>query len=141
MGGLGKIGGPQYQDGRGMLFAEPPRGPSGATMARRRGQQKGYVHKQGNAWYLAYREDALDAEGKIVRVRRNQRIADTKEVSKREAQRIAREILTRVDEQAQRPNSLVTVAEFIEGRFKPDVVWALKHAGQKHYDYILTKHV
>ena len=110
-------------------------------MARRRGQQNGYVHKQGNAWYLAYREDALDSEGKIVRTRRNQRIADAKEVSKREAQRIAREILTRVDEQAQRPFSLVTVSEFIEGRFRPDVVWALKHAGQKHYDYILSKHV
>jgi len=110
-------------------------------MARRRGQQKGYVHKQGNAWYVAYREDALDSEGKIVRVRRKQRIADAKEVSKREAQRITREILTRVDEQAQRPLSLVTVGEFIEGRFKPDVVWALKHAGQKHYDYILSKHV
>src|SRR6516162_6777362 len=92
MGGSGRIGGPWQQDGRGMLLAEPPHGPSGATMARRRGQQKGYVHKQGNAWYLAYREDALDAEGKIVRVRRNQRIADAKEASKREAQRIAREI-------------------------------------------------
>jgi integrase len=35
----------------------------------------------------------------------------------------------------------VTVAEFIETRFKPDVIWALKHAGQKHYEYILGKHV
>jgi len=33
------------------------------------------------------------------------------------------------------------VGEFIEGKVKPDVVWALKHAGQKHYDYILSKHV
>ena len=37
-------------------------------MARRRGQQKGYVHRQGNAWYLAFREDALDKDRKIVRV-------------------------------------------------------------------------
>ncbi len=110
-------------------------------MARRRGQQNGYLHKQGDAWYLAYREDALDGEGKIVRVRRNQRIADAKEVSKREAQRIARATLTRVDEQALMPHSLMTVAEFIERRFKPDVVWALKFAGQKHYDYILNRHV
>lgn len=110
-------------------------------MARRRAQQKGYVHQQGNAWYVAFREDALDADGKIVRIRRNQKIAETKEVSKREAQRIAREILNRVDEQAQRPMSLVTVRDFIETRFKTDVIWALKHAGQKHYGYILDKHV
>ena len=110
-------------------------------MARRRGQQKGYVHRQGNAWYVAFREDALDQDGKIIRVRRNQRIADAREVSKREAQRIAREILGRVDEQAQQPLSLVTVADFIENRFKTDVIWSLKHGGQKHYDYILDKHV
>ncbi len=110
-------------------------------MARRRAQQKGYVHRQGNAWYLAFREDALDAGGKIVWVRRNQKIAEAKEVSKREAQRIAREILNQVDEQAQRPMSLVTVQDFIEARFKTDVIWALKHAGQKHYGYILDEHV
>ena len=110
-------------------------------MARRRAQQKGYVHQQGNAWYLAFREDALDADGKIVRVRRNEKIADAKEVSKREAQRIAREVLNVVDEQARRPMSLVTVREFIETRFKTDVIWALKHAGQTHYRYILDKHV
>jgi hypothetical protein len=92
-------------------------------------------------WYLAYREDALDGNGALVRIRRNVRIASAKEVSKREAQRIAREMLTRVDDQAVRPLSLITVGEFIEARFKPDVVWALKHAGQKHYDYILNKHV
>jgi integrase len=138
----GQISLPKDANGRDMLLAEPPHGPFGAKkMARRRGQQKGYVHKQGNAWYLAYREDGIDAEGKIVRIRRNQHIADAREVSKREAQRIAREILTKVDEQAQRPSSLVSVGEFIEGRFRLDVVWALKHAGQKHYDYVLGKHV
>ena len=33
------------------------------------------------------------------------------------------------------------MSEFIKGRFEPDVVWALKHAGKKHYEYILGKHV
>jgi hypothetical protein len=110
-------------------------------MARKRGQQAGHLHRQGNKWYLAYREDALDADGRIIRVRRNQPIASAKEVGKREAQRIARDILNRVDEYAQRPNSLATVQQFIRTRFDPDVVWALKNAGQKHYDYVLNKHV
>ena len=110
-------------------------------MARKRGQQKGHVHQQGSAWYLAYREDALDEFGKIVRIRRNQRIGDTKEIGKREAQRLAREILNGLDQQVLRPASLLTVAEFVEARFKPDVIWALKHAGKLHYQYILDKHV
>src|SRR5262249_37162614 len=124
------------------LSREPFRGPNGEfQMARRRGQQRGYVHRQGDKWYFAYREDALDTNGKIVRIRRNQSIANAKEVSKREAQRIGRDILNRIDEQAIRPASLLTVRDFIERRFKPDVIWALKHAGQKHYHYILNKHV
>jgi len=128
--------------GRGIVLSEPPHGPSGALkMARRRGQQKGYVHRQGDVWYLAYREDALDENGKLIRIRRNVRIADAKEASKREAQRDAREILGKIDQQAVMPLSLVTVGEFIERRFKLDVIWALKHAGKKHYEYILSKHV
>jgi uncharacterized protein (DUF4415 family) len=110
-------------------------------MARKRGQQKGHVHRQGTSWYLAFREDALDAEGKIVCRRCNQKIASAKEVTRREAQRAAREILDRIDEQSQRPASLMTVRESIELRFKPDVIWALKHAGRKHYEYVLSKHV
>lgn len=88
---------------------------------------------------MAYREDALDEQGKIVRVRRNQPIGDAKEVSKREAQRLAREILNRVDEQAQRPSSLVTVEEFVENKFKPEVVWSLKHSGKLHYQNMLKQ--
>ena len=113
----------------------------GLNMARRRGQTRGHVHKQGSAWYLAYREDALDENGKIVRIRRNRKIADAREVTKREAQRVARELLATVDVQSQHPGSLLTVEQFVESRFKPDVVWALKHAGKKHYAYILDNHV
>jgi integrase len=111
-------------------------------MARRRGTQKGHVHKQGKMWYVAYREDALDESGKIVRVRRNPPIGETKGVSKREAQRIAdEEILNRVNSVSQRPGSMLTVRQFVDGRFKADVVKTKKHAGQLHYGYILDNHV
>jgi integrase len=90
---------------------------------------------------LAFREDALDEGGKIIRVRHNRKIADVREVSKREAQRIARKILGELDGQMLRPASLMTVAEFYEQSFKPEVMWALKHAGQKHYKYILGQRV
>jgi hypothetical protein len=109
-------------------------------MARRRGQLKGYVHKQGNAWYVAYREDELDDHGYIRRIRRNKRIADANKYSKREPQRIAQDILKRVDQKTQEL-STTSVAEFVERRFKKEVVWTLKKAGQKHYQYILDSHV
>jgi len=37
--------------------------------------------------------------------------------------------------------SLATVGEFIETRFKTDVIWSLKRAGRLHYAYILDKHI
>jgi integrase len=111
-------------------------------MARKRGTQKGRVHKQGKIWYVAYREDALDENGKIVRERRNKPICETKGVSKREAQRIANEqVLDRVNSQSQQPSSMQTVKQFVDNRFTPEVVKYMKHAGKKHYAYILGTHV
>jgi integrase len=125
----------------GSVGSKPPHEPYGEiNMARRRGQQTGHVHRQGDCWYLAYREDAIDEDGKIVRVRLNRRIASAKEVSKREAQRIARGILNEVDAQAQQPLSLLTVEEFVQRRFRPDVIRFKKPAGQSHYENML-KHV
>ena len=80
-------------------------------MARQRGQQKGYVHRQGDVWYLAYREDALDDNGKLIRIRRNVRIADAKGGRKtRSPANCPRGILAKVDERAVMPLSLVTVS-------------------------------
>ena len=128
---------------RAIVRIEPPHEPwKGSNMARRRGTQKGYVHKQGKMWYVAYREDALDESGKIVRVRRNPPVCSAKGVSKREAQRIAdEEILNRVNSTSQRPASMMTVRQFVDARFRGDVVKTKKHAGQLHYEYILDKHV
>ncbi len=111
-------------------------------MARRRGTQKGYIHKQGKMWYIAYREDALDEDGRIVRVRRNARVCETKGVSKREAERLANETtLNAVNVQSQHPSSLLTIRQFYQGRFLPDVIEKKKWAGQRHYGYIFDKHV
>lgn len=110
-------------------------------MARRRGQQKGYLHIQGSMWCLSFREDALDGDGQLVRVRKTVRIASTMEVTKREARRLANEILDQVDEAALLPSSLITLGDFVARRFEPDVVWSLKPAGKKHYHYILGEHV
>ena len=126
----------------GTVGSKPPHEPYGEiNMARRRSQQTGHVHRQGDGWYLAYREDAIGEDGKIVRVRMNRKIADAKEVSKREAQRIAREVLNTVDAQSQQPMSLLTVEEFVQRRFRPDVIRFKKPAGKSHYENMLKLHV
>ncbi len=93
-------------------------------------------------WYVAYREDALNEKGEIVRVRRNKPICETKGVSKREAQRKAdEEILNTINAQALQPSSMLTLKQFVESRFRPEVVKYRKHAGKLHYDYVLDTHV
>jgi len=110
-------------------------------MARRRGIQKGHLHRQGSVWCVAFREDALDANGKSVRIRRNVRIGSAKELSKREAQRIADEdVLARVNSQAVQPASMATLKAFVDSSFRPEVVWALQQAGKQHYENQLKQH-
>src|ERR1017187_1195303 len=40
-----------------------------------------------------------------------------------------------------RQAALVTLKQFVDGSFRFQHVWALKHAGKLHYEYILDKHV
>lgn len=111
-------------------------------MARARGVQKGHLHKQGKMWYIAFREDDRNPDGSISRKRRNVRLGSTTELSKREARRIAdADILGDVNKRAVQPASLVTVGEFVESRFIPNHVWALKASGKEHYKWALNKHV
>ena len=108
-------------------------------MARRRLQRKGSLAREGNWWTLRFREDVIDPEGNVRRVRRKAIVCvGTK--SKREAQRVAwDEILSKLDQFAKAPGSAMTLGQFIEQQFKPDVFWTLKHAGREHYKYCIGK--
>lgn len=112
----------------------------GSDMGRRRGQRTGHLFAKGPSWILRWREDVRDAQGNITRAQFAQVIAPRKdpatgkEITKREAQRIAwQDKLARLDAATVRPGSLMTVAEFIRARFEPDWVRKLKAAGRKHY--------
>src|SRR4051812_25174890 len=69
---------------RANVLSKPPHEPwKGKNMARAR-YQKGTLKKIKTGWRLVYREDALDAQGNIVRLRRTVRIGDA-QLSKKEA--------------------------------------------------------
>src|SRR5262245_33816673 len=111
-------------------------------MSRRRGQQAGYVWDNGVSWMVQFREDARDASGEIVRIRRKERIGASTgpdRLSKREAERLAEARMGEVNRRNQSPSSLMTVAEFAAGPFEANVLWKLKPAGRKHYKYMLPR--
>jgi len=107
------------------------------NVARIRPVQQGYVYRQGNCWFIQWREDIRAADGEIRRLKFKRRLAPAAgrgKLTKREAERIAWEqILSKLNAAAVHPQSLVTVAEYWQGKFEPEWIAQLKPAGRKHY--------
>ena len=111
-------------------------------MARRRLQQKGDLYQQGGWFKLRWKEDQRLADGTI-------RYGWSKPVwigpamgrgrmTEKQAQRIAWDnFLSRLDQNMRTPQSVATVREFVERKFKPEHVAMLKPAGRVHYDSML----
>lgn len=118
------------------------------AMSRRRGQRSGHLHQSSGNWMLRYRVDSPDVfldDGTPARDRITVTIARSTgpdAISKREAERIAWETyLSPLDAANTRPSSGKPLLEFVNKRFRPDVIETLKPSGKKHYEYLLSKHV
>jgi integrase len=115
----------------------------GEDMARKRLQQKGDLYKQGGWWKLRWREDQRDLTGDVKYAWSKPVIigpcTGPKAFTKPEARRISWEnFLSRLDQNMRTPQSVMTVAEFVERCFTPEHVQViLKPAGRKHYESML----
>src|SRR5665213_3427549 len=117
-------------------------------MARRRGQRTGELTNRGGSWLLRYYVDGTerDEAGKLKRNRQTVKIADSKgpnAISKRQAKRIAyEEYLSKVDQANMRPSSAKTFLEFVNLRYRPDVIeTAMKPTTRDFAESILRRHV
>ena len=111
---------------------------AGPDMARKRLQQKGNLYQQGGWWKLRWREDQLLGDGSI-------RYTWSKpawigpavgrgKMTEKEARRTAWDnILSRIDRNMRTPQTVMTVREFVERKFKPEHVAMLKPGGRVHY--------
>lgn len=112
-------------------------------MARRRLQQKGDLFKQGGWWKLRWKEDRRKADGSIEYAwSRAVWIGQSEgagHLTEKQARRIAWDnFLSRLDQNMRTPQSIMTVAEFVERRFIPEHVAMLKKAGRVHYGAMLA---
>lgn len=111
-------------------------------MARRRLQKSGDLYKQGGFWKLRWREDVLDDEGKLQRhwskpvwIGPSEGV---RKLTQKEASRLAWEnFLSKLDQNNAVPQSVATVANFVERKFTPEHVAMLKKAGREHYAWVL----
>ncbi len=105
-------------------------------MARRR-WQKGHLFVESGYWKLRYYEDYIDSAGKLERkLAKPQFLAPVKgpgSLTKKQALARRDEIMADVNLQSHRPQSLVTLAEFVDRKFLPEHVVTLKKSGAKHY--------
>lgn len=118
------------------------------AMSRRRGQRSGHLYSRSGTWLLRYWVDSADVfkdDGTPERDRITVTVARSNgpdAISRREAERVAWETyLSPLDAASTRPSSGKPFLEFVNKRFRPDVIETLKPAGKTFYECILRKHV
>ena len=102
-------------------------------MSRRRGQRKGWLRPEHGSWLLTYR--VYNQTGGSQRETVTIGPCDgTGKLTEKQAERFAWDhFLTKVDQIAQQPRALMTLAEFWEKHYKPAALLKLKKTTQGQY--------
>lgn len=111
-------------------------------MGRKRLQQKGDLYQQAGWWKLRWREDQRKADGTTsygwCRPVVIGPATGSGRMTEKEARRRAWEdFLSRLDQNMRTPQSIMTVAEYVERRFIPEHVALRKASGRTHYEQML----
>lgn len=104
-------------------------------MPRRR-LQRGNLYQDGQWWRVRWYEDVRDGVG-LRKVRRSE-IVGAATLKKKEARKLADELLAPINAKAYVPASIMSVAQFIEQHFEPERLWTMKQAGKLHYTYCIN---
>jgi integrase len=117
-------------------------------MGKRRGQRTGELMNRAGSWLLRYYVDGTEIDPKTNKLKRERvtvKIADSEgpnAVGIRQARRIAwEEKLSTLDQAHTRPSSAKTFLEFVNQRYRPDVIAYLKPSTRAFAESILGRHV
>jgi len=111
----------------------------------RRGFQQGSLFQRGTrkkVWVARWREDVIQTDGTIRRVRVSQEIGPVAQFpSRRLAMQVLSLKLASINNGTAKPQSIRTFASFVAEDWAPVVLPTLKYATQKHYRYMLDVHL
>lgn len=107
-------------------------------MARRR-YQKGCLFKKGKHWVLRYREDVLNPDGTAGRVHRSIVLGALR--TRREAEKAADTYTRKINDGSHRPLATITLADFWESYFEPEILPTLKYSTCRLYQILSEKHL
>lgn len=112
-------------------------------MARRR-YQKGTLRlrgKRNEVWELLWREDYIKTDGTLGRRLISKVIGPVGDLTRRQARKIADELLRPLNQGLVTPHSTITFREFIEQYFVPNAFPTLKTSTQDRYRRTLKTHL
>jgi len=97
--------------------------------------QDGTIKRRGGAWYLYYREDVIEPDGRIVRKKRGRRLAAVSDECRTESQarKLAEDILAPVNARNARPESTQTVHDFLKYVYLPAIKLEAKPSTIREY--------
>ena len=104
--------------------------------------QQGCLHQRGKnpVWYATISDDILADDGTVKRIRRKIRLGQVSELSEEQARRMMAETIARLNSTTT-PTRLITVQQFVNQHFLPEVVKHMKYAGREHYRWVLDRHI
>lgn len=114
-------------------------------MARRRSFQCGSLFQRGKrnkVWVARWWEEAIDGQGKTVRVRRSEvlgKVADIK--SHRQAATLLNQRMHRINGDHHSPHATRKFVDFVRTDWEPVMLPTMKYATQKSYAYFLRAHL
>ena len=112
-------------------------------MTRTRYHQAGYVFKKGSVWYLRYRENVQMEDGSIARIQKCRRLAKAtgQYQRKRAVEELADEFIRQFNDGADRPESTMSLNQFIESRYLPYVEEQKRTSTYRGYKNIWLRYV
>jgi len=114
-------------------------------MARNRRFQHGSLFKRGfrtKVWVARWWEEVLGTKGKSERIRRSEILGAVAEIpTRRQAEQILSDRLRLINSGDYRPPSTWTFNRFVQDRWLPEVLPALKYSTKLHYKYIVNTHL
>jgi integrase len=107
-------------------------------MKKKETRPNGFVQQIGPSWYLTYSVNALGPNGTIIRKRRKVRLDTTSRLSEADAREKADEFLADLKPDV---DPSMTLAQFVDGVYRPAHIAFLKHSSNRHLSYLLAHHI
>jgi len=110
---------------------------------RRKGGQKGTLGINGKQWQIRYKDWITDTDGNLEWKETSKSLGPVSSLSRRAARALADPIVAKANEQSQCVQGFATFEQFVDARFRPEHIAALKSTGtgKAFYESILRKHV